>query len=128
MHEKKPFDIIPHCKTGEHVTYALDNGTMSLLLSDSPEKRRRVYFEFTHAQPQQVIRQLETAGFDISTLKNLRQIQRDTMQIQHAISCFITGPVNTILAFLKRNQHISLASIDFPEYTLVSAGNEIAPS
>ncbi len=96
---------------------------LNLLIQDDPAKRRKVYLEFGSANPHEVLETLKRAGFDMSSLKRLKEIPAKRSTSIKGLSCLIKGSARAILKFLQNNPKILLVSIDLPEYSWLSCNS-----
>lgn len=110
------------------ITCQINLDAAEQLFRDEPGKRRRIYLEFKHGNPTQIVLGLGMAGFDLSSLRRLRYpASCMTSTLQYCFSCLITGTSENIVKFLYRNPQVHRASIDLPEYSWLSVSPERLP-
>lgn len=109
-----PLNLIKEMENS--LTTMLDREVVRTLFEDKPSTRRRIYLELAGINNREFLYMLQKAGFDMASLR-LAPINMASV----GFSCLVTGTTPAILKFLHNNQSVQQVSIDFPEYSRLSA-------
>lgn len=102
----------------------INTSAIGHLLADEPNKRRKVYLEFVDTDRWRMMTALKRAGFEMDTLRRVRETALNALPAQRGLSCLVTGTALAIRRFLEENSQVHLASVDLPEYSWLSASHE----
>ena len=99
----------------------INENAVEQLLRDAQDKRRKLYLEFHLTCPQQLLRTLDMAGFDMTTVKRVQTTGPVEATSDSGVSCLVTGTAHTIRRFLLNNAMVHRVSVDLPEYSWLSS-------